>query len=145
MDPKCRLKARWTGDRGHKAVRCRRRRLFDGNHFVGGEFCLKLIGYHLGNLALDGKNIREVAVIGLTPEMRVVAGIDQLRIHSHMIRDTLHASFQYICDAELLADLAQIALHAVFLYCITLVRLITFRSAILARSVRISSWTPSAK
>src|SRR5439155_21928425 len=29
--------------------------------------------------------------------------------------------------------------------CITLVRLITFRSAILARSVKISSWTPSAK
>ena len=33
----------------------------------------------------------------------------------------------------------------VFLYCITMVRLITFRSAIFAKSVRISSWTPSAK
>src|SRR5262245_39490405 len=34
---------------------------------------------------------------------------------------------------------------AEFLYAITLVRLITLRSAIFARLVKISSWTPSAK
>ena len=47
-------------------------------------------------------------------------------------------------DSELLRDLAQIA-RAPLLYCITLVRLMTFKSAIFARSVRISSCTPSVK
>ena len=70
---------------------------------------MKLIGDHLGNLALDSKNVREVAVIGLTPQVRVVAGIDQLRIDSHMIRNALHAPFQNIGDTKFLGDLAKIA------------------------------------
>ena len=49
-----------------------------------------------------------------------------------------------MCHAELLTDLAQIARRAAFV-CITHVRLITFRSAIFERSVRISSCTPSVK
>ena len=45
---------------------------------------------------------------------------------------------------QFLTNLAQIA-GAPLLYCMTLVRLITFRSAICARSVKISSCTPSVK
>src|SRR5262245_11568187 len=41
--------------------------------------------------------------------MRVAPGIDQLRIHSHVIRDTLHASFQYVRDAKLPGDHAKVA------------------------------------
>ena len=40
------------------------------------KFGLKLIGDFFGNLALDGKDIGQIAVILLGPDMRVIAGID---------------------------------------------------------------------
>ena len=85
------------------------RRLLNRGFLPWRQLSLKLISDRLRNLALDRKNVREVAVIGLPPKVRVVPGIDQLRIHSHVIRDTLHAPFQYIRDAKLLGDLAKVA------------------------------------
>src|SRR4029077_15795563 len=41
--------------------------------------------------------------------MRVVAGIDQLRVDAHAIARALNASFYHIRDSQLLRDLAQIA------------------------------------
>ena len=53
----------------------------------------------LGHLALDRKYVGDVAVIGLRPQMPIRAGIDQLRIYSHLPSCALHAAFQYMCDA----------------------------------------------
>ena len=52
-----------------------------------------------------------------------------------------YASFQHVRDTQ------RITMYPICLprYCMTLVRLITLRSAILASLVKTSSWTPSAK
>ena len=41
--------------------------------------------------------------------MRVISGIDQLRVYSHAIASTLNTPFHYMRDAKLLPDLAKIA------------------------------------
>ena len=52
---------------------------------VRRELSLQLIGNRLGDLALDGEDIGQIAIVGLCPEMRVGAGIDQLRVHPHLV------------------------------------------------------------
>ena len=54
----------------------RGRALADRTLFRGRELGLKLVGYFLGNLALNRKDIGQVAVIFFGPHMRVIAGID---------------------------------------------------------------------
>ncbi len=44
--------------------------------------------------------------------MRVVAGIDQLRVDAHAISRALNTSFYHVRDSQLLRDLAQIACNA---------------------------------
>ena len=44
--------------------------------------------------------------------MRVVAGVDQLRVDAHAIARALNASFYHVRDSQLLRDLAQIACNA---------------------------------
>jgi hypothetical protein len=51
----------------------------------------------LGDLALNAKDIRQVAVIGIGPKMGAGAGIDELGVDSNAIGDALHASF---CDVS---------------------------------------------
>ena len=63
----------------------RGRSLFDRLLFRRRKLGLKLIGDGFGDLALNGKDVRKIAIISLRPEMRVVAGIDQLRVHPHAI------------------------------------------------------------
>jgi hypothetical protein len=46
--------------------------------------------------------------------MRIVASIDQLRIHPHFVRGTLHAALNQVRDPELLSNLAQVALRSSF-------------------------------
>src|SRR5712692_9858046 len=52
------------------------RSLLDGRFLCRGELGLKLVGDFLRFLALDGEDVRKVAVIFLGPDMRVIAGID---------------------------------------------------------------------
>jgi hypothetical protein len=52
--------------------------------------------------------------------------------YPHFVGRALHTALNDVCYAELLADLAKIARRAA-LYCITLIRLMTFKSAIFAR------------
>jgi hypothetical protein len=73
-----------------------------------------LIGNRLGDLALDGEDIGQIAIVGLCPQMRVGPRVEQLRIYPHFIGRALHAPFDDMCHAELLSDLAQIARRAAF-------------------------------
>ena len=73
---------------------------------------LQLIGDGFGDLALDGKDIGQIAIVGLRPQMRIGPRVDQLRVHPHLVGRALHAAFEYMRHAELLADLAQIARSA---------------------------------
>ena len=54
----------------------RSRTLADRTFFRWRELGLKLVGDFLGNLALNGEDIGQVAVIFFGPYMRVIAGID---------------------------------------------------------------------
>ena len=63
----------------------------------------KLVGDLLRNFALDGKDIGQIAVIGLGPEMRISPSINQLRSHAHFAICSLDASFENVRNAELLA------------------------------------------
>src|SRR4029453_8896308 len=59
--------------------------LTDYTLFLWRQFGLKLVGDFFGNLALDGENIGQVAIIFFGPDMRVIAGINQLGAHPDTI------------------------------------------------------------
>ena len=73
---------------------------------------MQLIGDGFGNLALDRKDIGQIAIISLRPKVGISLRVDQLRIYPHPIGDALHAAFQQMSYAELLTDLAQIPHHS---------------------------------
>ena len=75
---------------------------------------LQLVGDGFGDFALNGEDIRKIAIVSLRPEMRIVARVDQLCVHPHAIGYALHAAFHQMRDPELLRDLAQVALRASF-------------------------------
>ena len=109
-----------------------RRRLLNGFLLVRRQLRLQLIGDGFGDFALDGEDISQVAIVGLCPQMRVGSRVYQLRIYPNFVGSTLHAAFDDMSHAKLPSDFAQIARCAAFV-CMTLVRLITFKSAIFAR------------
>ena len=57
-----------------------------------------------GDIAFNLKNIIELPIVALSPEMRVVLGIDQLHMHSNLVAGFAHAAFENVRDAELLRD-----------------------------------------
>src|SRR5208282_2311958 len=58
-----------------------------------------------GDLVLHRKNIGEVAVIALGPEMPAGRRLDQLRGHPHSIAGLAHAAFKHVAHAQLAPDL----------------------------------------
>src|ERR1700724_4439276 len=61
------------------------------NRVGGGRLCdscflarrhpgLKLIGNRLSNLALNGKDVGQIAIVGLRPKMRISASVNELSI-----------------------------------------------------------------
>src|SRR6266550_1327171 len=76
--------------------------------------------------------------------MGVCPSIDQLRGDPNAVPRALDATFHHMGNTEFLATSRNLR-GTPLLYCLTLVRLITLRSATLARWFRISSCTPSVK
>src|ERR1051326_3412404 len=70
---------------------------------------LQLLSDRFGDFALNSECVSQIAGVRLCPEMRVVAGIDQLRIYSDLVGDALNAPFQDMGDAQCLADLPKVA------------------------------------
>src|SRR6266513_473575 len=87
-------------------------RLFDASLFRGREFCLKLASNGFGYLTLDRENVDEIAIITLSPEVCIVACIDQLCVHTYFGPGPLHAAFQKMSNTEGLANLMGIARNA---------------------------------
>ena len=92
----------------------RRERLLDRALFTRRKFCLELVGYSLRDLALNCKHVCEIAIIGLRPEVRIVARIDELRRHSYSVSRALNAPFEHVSNAELLPNFAKISRIAAF-------------------------------
>ena len=88
--------------------------LLDCLLFMWRKFGLQLVGNRLRDLALNGKDVRQFAVISLRPEVPIGARIDQLRVDAHAIARALNASFHDMRDTKLLADLAQISRGSAF-------------------------------
>ena len=44
--------------------------------FTWRKLRLQLVGNGLGDLALDGEDIRQIAIVGLRPQVYVSAGVD---------------------------------------------------------------------
>src|SRR4029450_8057648 len=99
---------------------------------------VELIDDLLRDLALDRKYICDIAIVMLSPKVRIVARVDQLRVHPNSPARALDAAFDHMRNAQVFAISRRLRSKPL-LYFITLVRLITFRSATLARFVRISS------
>ena len=114
------------------------RLLFDCGLFTRSNFRLKLVSDCLGDLALDRKNVIQRAVVLFSPLMQVGSRINQLRSNPHPFANTLHRPFK-ICVTPSCRPISRRLRGVPVLYCITLVRLITFRSAIQARLVKTSS------
>ena len=119
--------------------------LLDRRFFAGRDFGLKLRDYLPSQLAFDRKHIGNIAIVTFRPKLAVRSRIDQLSVDAHSTAGALHCAFQHVRYAERRRRSRAGCASAPVLYCITDVRLITFRSATLERPVRISSWTPSAK
>ena len=87
----------------------------NGVAFARGKFRLKLVGDRFRDLTLNREYVVEWTIVDLRPKMPVSACIDELRVHSHFPAGALHAAFEQMSDAELLADLRQVALRATFI------------------------------
>ena len=84
-----------------------------------------------------------IAIVGFGPQMRVGRAVDQLHIHPHLIVGLCTLPSRMLARRAA-ARFARKFSGELLYFCVE-VREITFRSAILASRVRISSWMPSAK
>ena len=57
---------------------------------------------------MNREDICHIAIVGLRPDVRIGARVDQLRVQSHSIADALHVTLQKMRHAELLTDLARV-------------------------------------
>ena len=76
------------------------------------QFRLQLPGNPFRNLALNGEDIGQIAIVGISPKVRICARIDELRAHSHFSICPAHASFENVGHAERLSDFTQVSLRA---------------------------------
>src|SRR5205085_12483136 len=87
-----------------------RRRLFDLALFIWRELRLQLVGDRFRDLTLNSKDVGKIAIVSLRPKMGIVAGVDELRVHSHPTAGTLNTSFYHMGDAEFVCDLTEVTL-----------------------------------
>ena len=70
---------------------------------------MELIGDLFGDLALNGEDVSQIAIVYLCPKMRVCPGVNQLCVYAHTVAGALHAAFEHMRNAEFLGDLAKVA------------------------------------
>ena len=57
---------------------------------------------------MNGEDVSEIAIIGLRPNVRIAAGVDELRVDPHLAARALHTALEYMRYAKLFPDLAQV-------------------------------------
>ena len=60
-----------------------------------------------GDLALDAKDVSQLPIIGVCPEVGIGLRVNQLNIDPHLIGRFLHATLKNVRYAKLLRDLAR--------------------------------------
>ena len=53
-----------------------------------------MLGNRFGDLGFDGKDVGQLAIVGVSPDVRIVLRVDQLHIHPHLFADFLDTAFQ---------------------------------------------------
>ena len=71
--------------------------------FLTGEFRPQLLRDGFGYLALNGKDVGQFAIKGVSPKMRIIRCFDKLHVHPHRVGALLHAPFHDVGHAKLLA------------------------------------------
>src|SRR5581483_7794017 len=62
----------------------------------------------LGDVALNCKEIGHISIVRLRPRMGISARVDQLRVNSEPLADSLNVTFQEMSNTQLLADLTRV-------------------------------------
>src|SRR5205814_2340001 len=73
---------------------------------------LQLLSNPLGNVTLDCEYVSQLAIVSFGPDMRVVAGIDQLRADPNFSVRATDASFKNMRNTERLRDVPQVSCRA---------------------------------
>jgi len=76
--------------------------------FRAAQSRLQSLGDVGRDIAFDGENIVQLAIVALRPKMRVVPGIDELDMDSHPIAGFAHRAFENVRYAKLLCDLGDV-------------------------------------
>ena len=77
-----------------------------------GQLRLQRLRDSFGDLALDAKDVSQLPIIGLGPEVGIGLRVNQLHIDPHLIGRFLHATLKNVRYAKLLRDLGEIARFA---------------------------------
>ena len=64
------------------------------------------------DVVLDRERIAQVALVAVRPHVRTVGGADQLRVDPDPVAQFLHAAFQHVGHAQLLANGAYVLVSA---------------------------------
>src|SRR5437762_59020 len=80
------------------------------------DFGAKPLSDFLRNLALDGEQIVQIAIVLFGPDMSVRARVDQLRVHVKRGADSPYAALQHMGDSQLVTDLTYVLLAAIVHY-----------------------------
>src|SRR5262249_6867318 len=99
------------GQAAHHEIACIRiYRLFllDPAAHIFDEFDIKSSGEAAGDFVLHLREVGAIGVNAIGPDMCAAFGVDQLRVHSNLVAGPPDATFEYIADAELTADLLRV-------------------------------------
>src|SRR5439155_12460445 len=88
----------------------------DRGLFLGREPGLKLVGDSLRDLGLNRKYVRYIAIVMLSPDMRIVACVDELCAHSNSPARALDTAFDHMRNTQGFRDLTQVALRTALVF-----------------------------
>src|SRR6266446_1742072 len=97
---------------GESTIRLEKRWI--ASHFLGSrDLGVQPLGDSLRNLALDRKQVIQIALVLFGPDMRVRSRVDQLRIYMKPGTAPANTSLQHMRYSQLVTDLPHIPLAAV--------------------------------
>src|SRR5215471_9678063 len=79
---------------------------------TAGQLRLQRRCYSFSDLTLDAKNVIQLSIVRLGPELRTGLHVNQVNIHSYLSARFLDAALNDVPYAELLCDFGKIALFA---------------------------------
>src|SRR5215470_893008 len=75
-----------------------------GLRWPEGQRDLQRPGNRLRDVVLNGKDVRQLALVPFGPQVTAVSGSNQLRRHTNAVARLAHAAFEYVRDAKRLRD-----------------------------------------